>query len=135
MLITCYYYDERSLEYKRTSLKDMKLLEYKNKEEFLYRQQRLYRNESKRIPMTLVRNGCRQGFRRKGNVGTNQAGYSRGERESLTHQGNKEAIATLDQFTIRYNDKEVKLYIRDIEIEKSVICNPNGDSIFCLKKF
>lgn len=88
MLITCYYYDERSLEYKRTNLKEMKLLENVNKEEFLYRKQRLFRDESKRIPMTLVRNGCRQGFRRKGHSSENQMNYSRGERESLTHQGN-----------------------------------------------
>ena len=125
MLITCYYYDERSLEYKRTNLKEMKMLEPTDREEFLYRQQRLYRDESKRIPMTLVRNGCRQGFRRKGNGCGNQTGYSRGEKESLTHQGNKEAIASLDEFTIKYNGKEVRLYVRTIETEKSVVCNGN----------
>ena len=45
--------------------------------------------------MTMVRNGCRQGFRRKGNGCGNQTGYSRGEKESLTHHGNKRQLLVL----------------------------------------
>lgn len=123
MLVTCFYFDERDLKYKKTSLQELKGLENTDREEFLYRQKRLYRSEDKKIPMILVRRGLNQGFRRKGINGGNGTDYSRGERESLTHQGNKEAIATLNRLTIKFNDEEVILYIRNIEMEKSVTCN------------
>lgn len=123
MLVTCFYFDERDLKYKKTNLQELKRLEYSDKEEFLYRQKRLYRSENKEIPMILVRHGSNQGFRRKGTNGGYGTGYLRGERESLTHQGNKEAIATLNRLTIKFNGEEVILYIRNIEMEKSVICN------------
>ena len=123
MLITSWYYDERSQEFRKTSLKELKRLEYENKEEFLYIKDRLYRSQNKSIPMTLVRNGLNQGFRRKGNGTGNFTGKSRGERESLTHQGNKEALATLEELVIKFNDEEVKLFIKSIEVEKEIICN------------
>lgn len=55
MLITSWYYDERSREFKKTSLKELKRLEYDNKEEFLYIKERLYRSQNKSVPMILVR--------------------------------------------------------------------------------
>ena len=67
MLITSWYYDERSQEFKKTSLRELKRLEYDNKEEFLYIKERLYRSQNKSVPMILVRKGLNQGFRRKGN--------------------------------------------------------------------
>lgn len=123
MLITCWYYDERCQEYKKTSLKELKRLEYTDKEEFLYIKDRLFRSKNKKIPMILVRKGLNQGFRRKGNGTGNFTVKSRGERESLTHQGNKEAISTMEELTIRFNDEKVKLYIKKVEIEKEIICN------------
>ena len=51
MLITSWYYDERSQELKR--------LEYDNKEEFLYIKERLYRSHNKSVPMILVRKGLK----------------------------------------------------------------------------
>lgn len=43
--------------------------------------------------MVMVKSGAHHGFRRKGNPGGNTADYSRGEQESLTHQGSKEVVA------------------------------------------
>ena len=71
--------------------------------------------------MVLVRKGLNQGFRRKG-IGTgNYSVKSRGERESLTHQGNKEALSTMDELLIRFNDEEVTLFIKSIEMEKKFL--------------
>lgn len=92
MLVRCYYYDEKSKEYKITSLKEMKKLEYDDKREYLYRKERLFRYKNNHVPMVLVRKGLRQGFRRKGDNTGNHSNLSRGERESLTHQGNKEIL-------------------------------------------
>lgn len=36
MLITSWYYDERDQMFKKTSLEELKRMEYENKEEFLY---------------------------------------------------------------------------------------------------
>lgn len=119
MLITSWYYDERDQMFKKTSLEELKRMEYENKEEFLYIKDRLYRKQNKNIPMVLVRKGLNQGFRRKG-IGTgNYSVKSRRERESLTHQGNKEALSTMDELLIRFNDEEVTLFIKSIEMEKN----------------
>ena len=123
MLITSWYYDERSQEFKKTSLKELKRLEYDNKEEFLYIKERLYRSHNKSVPMILVRTGLNQGFRRKGNSTGNHTSKSRGECESLTHQGNKEALATVDKLIIMFNDEKVKLFIKGVEVEKEIVCN------------
>lgn len=123
MLITSWYFDERSQEFKKTSLKELKRLEYDNKEEFLYIKERLYRSQNKNIPMILVRNGLNQGFRRKGNGIGNHTTKSRGEHESLTHQGNKEALATVDELIVMFNDEKVKLFIKSVEVEKEIVCN------------
>lgn len=123
MLITSWYYDERSQEFKKTSLKELKRLEYDNKEEFLYIKERLYRSQNKSVPMILVRKGLNQGFRRKGNSTGNHTSKSRGECESLTHQGNKEALATVDELIIMFNDEKVKLFIKGVEVEKEIVCN------------
>ena len=123
MLITSWYYDERSQEFKKTSLKELKRLEYDNKEEFLYIKERLYRSQNKSVPMILVRKGLNQGFRRKGNSTGNHTSKSRGECESLTHQGNKEALATVDELIIMFNDEKVKLFIKRVEVEKEIVCN------------
>ena len=122
MLITSWDYDERSQEFKKTSLKELKRLEYGNKEEFLYIKERLYRSQNKSVPMILVRKGLNQGFRRKGNSTGNHTSKSRGECESLTHQGNKEALATVDELIIMFNDEKVKLFIKSVEVEKEIGC-------------
>lgn len=123
MLITCWYYDERSQEFKKTSLRELKKLEYEDKEEFLYIKDRLYRSRNKKIPMILVRKGLNQGFRRKGNGIGNFTAKSRGERESLTHQGNKEVLTNMEELDISFNDENVRLYIKKVEAEKEIICN------------
>lgn len=123
MLITCWYYDERSQESKKVSLWELKCLENKDKEEFLYIKDRLYRKSNRKIPMVLVRNELHQGFRRKGNGSGNHTGKSRGENESLTHQGNKEVLATMKELVIKFNNEKVKLFIKNIEVEKEIVCN------------
>jgi hypothetical protein len=73
--------------------------------------------------MILVRNGLNQGFRRKGKGIGNHTTTSRGEYESLTHQGNKEALATVDELVVMFNDEKVKLFIKGVEVEKEIVCN------------
>ena len=48
MLITSWYYDERDQMFKKTSLEELKRMEYENKEEFLYIKDRLYRKQNKK---------------------------------------------------------------------------------------
>lgn len=123
MLVSSFYYDEIAQENKTTNLWEMKALEKSNNIEFKRRQKKLFRKEDGRIPMVLVRNGAHQGFKRKGLGTGNRTNYSRGDSESLTHQGNKEAIATLEELTIRFGDEQVELFIESIETEKEVACN------------
>lgn len=65
--------------------------------------------------------GAHHGFRRKGMPGGNTSDYSRGERESLTHQGNKEVISELKEIILKFSNEEVKVFIEYAECEKSVI--------------
>ena len=123
MLITCNYFDERDRELKRTSLNEIKRLEKEDRAEFLYRKERLFRDESMHIPMVLVRNGSHQGFRRKGNSGGALGDKSRGERESLTHQGNKETLLDIRKLDIRSGNISVTVYIEEAVPEKSIWCN------------
>lgn len=123
MLNICWYYDERCQDFKRTCLKELKQLEQTDKGEFLYIKDRLYRSKNKKIPMTLVRNGLHQGFRRKAEDTGNFTTNSRGAEESLTHQGNKEAISTLKKLTIEFDGEKVTLYNKNVEIEKQIVCN------------
>lgn len=123
MQVIAYYFDERIGEFRETNLWELKCLESTNKEEFLYRQRRLFRDKSYAFPMTLVRRGKSQGFRRKA---TQRHGLNvnfRGDNESLTHQGNKEALLLLRKLCIRFNGEKVLLFIHSIEKEKSVVCN------------
>ena len=123
MQVIAYYFDERIGRFKETDLWELKALELTNMGEFLYRQRRLFRDESYSFPMTLVRRGNNQGFRRKANQRHDHNVNFRGDRESLTHQGNKEALLSLRKFNIRFNGETVLLFIRSIEKEKTVICN------------
>lgn len=55
--------------------------------------------------------------------GGNTSDYSRGEKESLTHQGNKEVISELKEIVLKFSNEEVKVFIEYAECEKPVICN------------
>lgn len=60
--------------------------------EFLRRKSNLYKDEHGKTKMQIVVNGLYQGFRRHP-IGTgNHTCLSRGDYESVSHQGNKEAI-------------------------------------------
>ena len=72
--------------------------------------------------MVMVKNGLHHGFRRKGSSEGNRTGYSRGEKESLTHQGNKEVIASMEELIIKTNEETIRLFIESAECEKAVIC-------------
>lgn len=122
MLITCYYYDEFEQKYLKTSYKEMIRLEESDNIEYKSRYEKLCRRDDGKIPMVMVKKGANRGFRRKPITGGNQGDYSRGERESFTHQGNKEAIASLKELTIKSGDETIKLYIERSECEKSVVC-------------
>ena len=123
MRVIAYYYDERVDKFKETNLWELKDLEASNTEEFLYRQPRLFRDQSYMVPMTLVRRGDNQGFRRRVNPDHDHNVSFRGERESLTHEGNKLALSSIQELCIRFNEEEVRLFIRTIEQEKTIICN------------
>ena len=123
MRVIAYYYDERTDQFRETNLWELKDLESSDTGEFLYRQPRLFRYQSCTVPMTLVRRGDNQGFRRRVNSGHNHNVNFRGERESLTHEGNKFAFSSMRELRIRFNGEEVRLFIRSIEQEKTIICN------------
>ena len=98
-------------------------LEKDDNAEFIRRRKNLFRREDGKIPMVMVKEGARRGFRRKGIPGGNTLDYSRGEKESLTHQGNKEVISELKEIVLKFNNEEVKVFIEYAECEKPVICN------------
>lgn len=123
LLISCYYYDQIKQEYVKTDFAKMLELEKNDPAEFIRRKSNLYRREDGKIPMVMVKNGLHHGFRRKGIPGGNTSDYSRGEKESLTHQGNKEAIAGLKDVLLKFGDEEVKIYIVYAECEKPVVCD------------
>ena len=64
MLITSWYYDERDQMFKKTSLEELKRMEYENKEEFLYIKDRLYRKQNKNIPMVWLQKDETDGMER-----------------------------------------------------------------------
>lgn len=98
-------------------------LEKDDNAEFIRRRKNLFRREDGKIPMVMVKEGARRGFRRKGIPGGNTSDYSRGEKESLTHQGNKEVISELKEIVLKFSNEEVKVFIEYAECEKPVICN------------
>lgn len=122
MLITCYYFDQVRQEYYKTTFREMLRIEKEDYSEFLRRKSNLYRREDRKIPMVMVKNGLHHGFRRKGSLGGNRTEYSRGERESLTHQGNKEVIASMEEVTLKVGEEIIRLFIESTECEKAVIC-------------
>lgn len=123
MLYCCYYYDHVRQEYIKTDFKSMKQLEKDDNAEFIRRRKNLCRREDGKIPMVMVIEGAHHGFRRKGIPGGNTSDYSRGEKESLTHQGNKEVISELKEIVLKFSNEEVKVFIEYAECEKPVICN------------
>lgn len=98
-------------------------LEKDDNAEFIRRRKNLFRSEYGKIPMVMVKEGAFHGFRRKGDLGGNTSDYSRGEKESLTHQGNKEVISELKEIVLKFSNEEVKIFIEYAECEKPVICN------------
>ena len=98
-------------------------LEKDDNAEFIRRRKNLFRREDGKIPMVMVKEGVSRGFRRKGVPGGNTSDYSRGEKESLTHQGNKEMISELKEIVLKFSNEEVKVFIEYAECEKPVICN------------
>lgn len=123
LLYCCYYYDHVRQEYIKTDFKSMKQLEKDDNAEFIRRRKNLCRREDGKIPMVMVIEGAHHGFRRKGIPGGNTSDYSRGEKESLTHQGNKEVISELKEIVLKFSNEEVKVFIEYAECEKPVICN------------
>ena len=101
----------------------MKQLEKDDNAEFIRRRKNLCRREDGKIPMVMVIEGAHHGFRRKGIPEGNTSDYFRGEKESLTHQGNKEVISELKEIVLKFSNEEVKVFIEYAECEKPVICN------------
>ena len=123
LLNCCYYYDHVRQEYIKTDFKKMLQLEKADPAEFIRRRKNLYRRDDGKIPMVMVKEGMYHGFRRKGIPGGNISDYSRGEKESLTHQGNKEVIADLKEVILKFGNEEVKIFVEYAECEKTVNCN------------
>ena len=123
MLLTCFYYDQIEQKYHKTNYYEMIDLEKEDYAEFVRRKANICRREDGKIPMVLVKNGLHHGFRRKALTGGNGTDYSRGEKESLTHQGNKEIIANMKEIVIKFGNVEVKVYVKNAECEKTIVCN------------
>lgn len=123
MRISCFYYDSVNQKFERTNYWKMLNLEQEDYSEFMRRRSNLFRSGDGRIPMVLVMNGKHVGFRRKGSAHGGVNTHSRGDSESLTHQGNKEALASMKELEIQTGDEVIKLFIDYAETEKEVICN------------
>lgn len=91
--------------------------------EFLRRKSQLYKDEQGKTKMQIVAKGLHQGFRRHPIGAGNHTCSSRGDHESLSHQGNKEAIASLKEIKLNIGNDTVVIYVRNIELEKEVKCN------------
>lgn len=117
----CFYYDEARQNYYGTSFWEMKKLV--GTTEFLKRKEQLYKDEYGKTKMQIVVNGAHQGFRRYPMGTGNHTCSSRGDHESLSHQGNKEAIASLKEIKLKAGNDSVVIYIRNIELDKEVRCN------------
>lgn len=121
MRMFCYYYDEVKQGYFETSYWAMKEIE--GTTEFLRRKSKLYKNNHGKTQMQIVVKGSHQGFRRYPMGTGNHSCLSRGDYESMSHQGNKEAIASLDKIKLNIGNDVVEVYVSDIELEKEVKCN------------
>lgn len=117
----CYYYDEAYQSYFETSYWAMKEIE--GTTEFLRRKSNLYKDDHGKTKMQIVVKGSHQGFRRFPMGTGNHLCSSRGDYESVSHQGNKEAIASLNEIKLNIGNETVLVYVGNIEIEKEVKCN------------
>lgn len=113
MRMFCYYYDEAKQAYFETSYWAMKKIE--GTTEFLRRKSKLYKNNQGKTRMQIVVKGSHQGFRRYPMGTGNHSCLLRGDYESMSHQGNKEAIASLDKIKLNIGNEVVKVYVSDIE--------------------
>lgn len=117
----CFYYDEVHQSYYGTSFWEMKAI--KGTTEFLRRKSNLYKDERGKTKMQIVTKGLHQGFRRYPIGAGNPTCLCRGDNESVSHQGNKEAIASLKEIKLNIGCERVIIYVRNIELEKEVTCN------------
>ena len=121
MRMFCYYYDEAYQSYFETSYWAMKEIE--GTTEFLRRKSNLYKDDHGKTKMQIVVKGSHQGVRRFPMGTGNHLCSSRGDYESVSHQGNKEAIASLNEIKLNIGNETVLVYVGNIEIEKEVKCN------------
>lgn len=124
MVSKCYFYNPKSSEFEQITIHDLEYLYKNDLVNCNVVRRNLYLKKNSDIPMVAVLEGNREhGFRLKPDfIGNTTISY-RGNKESLTHLGNKEAIAELEEFTIRFNNDTVKLFIDYAEQEKQVTCN------------
>ncbi|MCQ2532921.1 MAG: hypothetical protein MJ093_09510 [Saccharofermentans sp.] len=90
-----------------------------------------------KIRLIAVKRGPCKGFRHYSGGGNYNEYTYRGENESFSHLGNKEAISQLKSFSIFCCGEKVRLYVKDVEIEKNVLCNGHKykvDVFFSLEK-
>lgn len=135
MYYYCHYL-KRSGDVKQITLDDMKYYEEHDLEEHDYIAGHLFRTKKLTIKMEYVRQ-VEHPFFRKSNKKGNKSHKSRGEAESFTHQIHVDAISDLKEFTINVYGNEVKLFIKDYELDKTVYCNGNSyevDIYFELEK-
>lgn len=118
-----YVYIEESEDYMKITDKEM--LEMKQnpslKIKYISYKSNLYWSKSKNQKMVFVSKG-NIGFRKYPKNSSNNF-YYRGENESMTHKGYKEAIASLKEIKMIIGDEEVIASIDNAELEKEVICN------------
>lgn len=120
-----FWYDEREKEYKRIGIYELVKILKENYREGLRIKENLYYYNNKSIKMTAVintKNNSKKGFRRY-SCGGNETNKYRGSHESLVHSVNKEVIANLNEIKIDVSGKLVKLFIKEIIPEETVICN------------
>ena len=118
-----YVYIEDIEDYIKITAKEM--LKIKNdtslRTKYISYKENLYWSKNKNQKMVFVSKG-NIGFRKHPKNSSNSF-YYRGENESMTHKGYKEAIASLKEIKITIANEEVTIYIDNAELEKEVVCN------------
>ena len=121
MRMFCFYYDEAKQKYFGINFWQLKAME--GSTEFLRRKAQLFKNDKGKTRLVYVGKGKHKGFRRYSKGTGNYTCSSRGDYESLTHQGNKEAIASLEKLNLILGNDTVVIYPKSIEVEKEIRCN------------
>ena len=119
-MITYCYYKNREGEVCLITVDELSKL---NKDDFLWVTDNLFNEEKCENKMVYVVRKNNRFFRNWPDSSGNFSHISRGEAESLTHKVHVDAIGGLKEFSIKFYDEEIKLFVRSVDFGKIVKCN------------